>query len=290
MRVPLDFSWPVNKVWEGYVNPHYNATKCTHCDGTGYSPMAKKLTDQWYGYAPFRPEDRGSVPFTINDAPIRAFAERNVSHAPEFYGRDSGAVDREARRLIELFNGQWSHHLNDDDVAALIAGERLYDFTHTWTPGTGWTPKQPPHVPTAREVNEWSLSGMGHDSINQWKVVKAECVRQGVSETCDYCHGESVIWLYEEDRLRYEAWESREPPEGDGYQIWETVSEGSPISPVFARPEQLASHMAGSRWGADDGSSYQTWLEFICGPGWAPSMAMSNGVMISGVAFTTRGR
>lgn len=31
-----------------------------------------------------------------------------------------------------------------------------------------------------------------------------------------------------------------DPPVGNGYQLWETTSEGSPISPVFATPEELA--------------------------------------------------
>ena len=72
-----------------------------------------------------------------------------------------------------------------------------------------------------------------------------------------------------------------EPPAGDGYQIWETVSEGSPISPVFATPEELARHMAGRPWGADKGSSYDAWMRFINGPGWAPSMVSdSDGVRV----------
>ncbi len=35
-------------------------------------------------------------------------------------------------------------------------------------------------------------------------------------------------------------WQPTEPPTGEGYQLWETVSEGSPISPVFASTEALA--------------------------------------------------
>lgn len=31
------------------------------------------------------------------------------------------------------------------------------------------------------------------------------------------------------------------PPKGDGYQLWETTSEGSPISPVFATLDELCS-------------------------------------------------
>ncbi len=34
----------------------------------------------------------------------------------------------------------------------------------------------------------------------------------------------------------YDAWEQMPPPDGDGYQLWETVTNGSPVSPVDARP------------------------------------------------------
>jgi len=62
------------------------------------------------------------------------------------------------------------------------------------------------------------------------------------------------------------------------------VSDGSPISPVFATPEELAEHMAGTRWGADHGTPYETWMQFIIGPGWALSMVGSKtGGIIPGV-------
>lgn len=35
-----------------------------------------------------------------------------------------------------------------------------------------------------------------------------------------------------------------EPPKGDGFQLWETVSEGGPISPVFKTPEELSAWCA----------------------------------------------
>ncbi|MBK8773042.1 MAG: hypothetical protein IPM06_21790 [Rhizobiales bacterium] len=88
------------------------------------------------------------------------------------------------------------------------------------------------------------------------------------------CNGNGTIWDSPEAEQAADDWTRSEPPTGDGYQIWETVSEGSPISPVFATPEELAQHMAGTRWGADKGSSVETWLKFINGPGWAPSMVI----------------
>jgi hypothetical protein len=282
-RVPLDFTWPLNERWAGFVNPHYSAVKCAHCDGTGYSPTAKRLADQWYGYAPFRPEDRGSVPLTVDTPAVRAFAERNVSNAPEFYGRGEAAIVREAKRLSDMWNQQWSHHLNADDVAALVEAGRLMDLTHTWSRETRWVEKSPPYVPSPAEVNEWSISSMGHDSINQWVVLKAECIRLGVEHTCERCHGEGDVWPSKEAEELYESWEKAYPPVGDGYQIWETVSEGSPISPVFSAPEELARHMATTSWGADKGTPYEAWLAFINGPGWAPSAISGPNGMVTGV-------
>lgn len=282
-RVPLDFDWPINKTWEGFLNPLHVATKCEACDGTGSSPQARHLKDKWYGYVEFDPAERGSVPFKPTDPAVDAFARRNVTRSPEFYGRGELAVMREAMRLCDHWNGSWSHHLNADDVAALVAGSRLYDFTHTWTKEHRWQPKEPPYVPTPHEVNVWSISGMGHDSINQWICVKAECKRLGVPDTCAECGGEGEHWPSPDAKQAYEDWKETPPPKGDGYQIWETVSEGSPISPVFATAHDLARHMAGTKWGADDGTPYETWLKFIEGPGWAPSMVMQGGVMKSGV-------
>lgn len=271
-RVALDFEWHLNEPWEGYVNPLYMAKPCASCEGKGYSPTGRHLHDLWYGYVAFRPEDRGSRPFAPDDLLVHKFAERQCLNSPGYYGSDGSAIRREADRLCRLWNASWSHHLNDDDVRALIAADRLYDFTKTWSKEHGWQPKVPACVPTAQEVNDWSCVGMGHDSINCWTVIRAECRRLGEDASCAVCDGTGDIWPSKEAEDAYDAWQPTPPPAGLGYQIWETVSEGSPISPVFPSPELLATYMTNRKWGADHGSSYATWLAFINGPGWAPSM------------------
>lgn len=289
-RVPLDFEWPLNKPWKGYINQHYSASKqCPHCGGTGESPEARRLSDMWYGYgqAPFSPEDRGSQPFSETDEVIVALANRNVQHSPGYYGSGDFAVVQEARRLQDLFNSRWCHHLNDADVAALVENGRLYDFTHTWSRETGWVPKDPAVVPTAREVNVWSLSGLGHDAINLWVCVKARCAELGVDPVCSHCEGSGTIWPSEEAKQLADEWQSTEPPAGDGFQMWETVSEGSPISPVFATAEELASWLAGHNRDVDKGTSYESWLKFIKGPGWACSFVAVDGILHTGVNAMT---
>lgn len=73
--------------------------------------------------------------------------------------------------------------------------------------------------------------------------------------------------------------------------MYESTSEGTPLSPAFATPEELA------RWLADNNASafgsmtasYEQWLA-TCRQGWAISAVMVDGVMTSGVADNSRER
>lgn len=290
-RVPADFNWPLNKVWEGFLTPaRLRETDCSDCEH-GYSPQAENLYALWYGKIPFDPASTGSTPWRHDSPAVRAFAERNVSNAPDFYGTSEAAIVREAQRLANLWNGQWSHHLSQDDVDALREAGRLKDFTHTWSRETRWQKIEPPVTPTAAQVNEWSLSGFGHDSINASIVIRARCEREGIADTCPTCQGHGSVEAYPGQRAEAEAWEPTEPPKGDGWQLWETVSEGSPISPVFATTEELARWMSSPAytWGAvktdDDRPSYETALSFITA-GWAPSfIASAQTGIVSGVEW-----
>lgn len=251
-RVPLDFDWPLNERWEGYLNPGFGAKQCEACAGSGYSPFAKSLHDKWYGYAPFDPRETGSRPLSADDDHVLAFARRNVENSPSYYGRGETAVIREACRLADMWNGQLGHHLNQDDVDALIEGDRLGDFTRRpRTPeqakelkrtGAYWLAESNGYRPTAEEVNRWAIETTGHDSINCWTVINARCARAYLPVHCAICDGHGEVWPSEQARADFDAWEPIEPPAGDAYQLWETCSEGSPISPPFATPEELADY------------------------------------------------
>jgi len=268
-RVALDFVWPLHKVWKGFINPHYGECHdCETCKGSGYSPEAEMLKDLWYGNLPFHPAMNGSKPFLPTHPKIIAWASRNG-------GADMWGFDTECKRLADkCLNNHWCHHLDQGDVDALIEGERLVDFTHTWNRADGWKPISPAPEITAAQVNEWSMFGMGHDSINCWVCVCARCKRHGWPETCADCGGDGSKWSSPEAKKIAEDWQEEEPPVGDGYQIWETVSEGSPVSPVFAAPEELADWMVypGNDTSVTEGTTRDQWIAFIRGPGWAPSM------------------
>lgn len=293
-RVPLDFEWPLNKVWSGFHNSHPYGDACPDCKNsrgtsTGYSRFANRLADQWYGFeGEYDPVEDGKTPFTWNHPAVWAFAVRQVEQNPSFYGQGFLAKWANANRLAKLHNTRMSCFLNQEDVDALIEAGRLHGLTgETWdADARKWVHPDPRPVVTAEQVNNWSIGGVGHDAINQWVVVRSRCARAGVDERCSTCKGHAVIWPSKRAKKAYESWEASEPPIGEGYQMWETVSAGSPISPVFAEPEALAAYLVKRAWGTDGGTSYDQWMRFIVGKGWAPSAAgFRGGAIKSGVQF-----
>jgi hypothetical protein len=250
-RVALDFDWPLHKVWQGFINPYYAAEDCPLCEGSGYSKQAKYLYDQWYGKVEFDPYSTGSRPLKPNTSLVRAFAENQVKRAPEFYGVGEGAIVHEATRLAKIFNGAWSHHLDQEDIKALWADGRLADFNPNWRENHN----EGVEPPLAADVNAWSLGGIGHDSINCMICVRAKCERLGYPVECYLCKGEGDLWPSEEAKAFYENWEPEEPPTGEGWQMWETVSEGSPVSPVFATKDSFVDWLIGQ--GYSEGAAEQ---------------------------------
>ncbi len=297
-RVPLDFSWPYNKVWGGYLNPYYRqAGVCPDCTN-GYDRKGGTLrnnaavfNDQWYGNGliPFRAEKYGADPLRLDSPWIRQAAQHNVERSPGFFMTDeerlarsrfkrgvltgvwglkeqampvipfpefdrNAAIEREALRLWMMWKWQWCHQLIQADVDALVAADRLWEFTKR--PRTAeqaqqlaeqeeggksgyWLEEPNGHVVTAEEVNAWSILSSGHDDHNRYICVKARCQREGVPLSCLRCGGDGRSWPSEEIKKKYETWEPEEPPEGKGYQLWENCSEGSPVGPVFETLDQL---------------------------------------------------
>lgn len=285
-RVPADFDWPIGKTWQGFLMPESLHEKpCKRCGSTGYSDQARVLMGKWYGNAPFEPAESGSEPFTFETPEVRAFAERNVAHSPEYYGSGERAIRVEAQRLAYLFNSQWNHHLTQEDVDVLVAEGRLMEFTHTWDKEKRWQPRDPMPKVTAEQVNHWSILGFGHDAINCGYVIRERCRRDGVPETCVECRGHGYQEAYEGQREDADAWTATQPPTGDCWQLWETVSEGSPISPVFTTPEDLARWMVSgqSEWMMP--TDYDAALRFV-NDGWAPSLAYTAETgLVDGVTF-----
>jgi hypothetical protein len=113
-----------------------------------------------------------------------------------------------------------------------------------------------------------------------WLQHKATCPHSGEPEfdhDDDTCGGYSIC-----------------PPEGEGWQLWQTVSDG-PISPVFATADELIDWMCQpdlDRVRPFDTGPYpdmpwaQGWKRetaerFVRGPGWMPSAMAVGGKMLT---------
>jgi len=221
-RVPLDFKWPIGQVWIGYLNP-YRCHECQQCKGSGRNKAMNDLSDEWYG----------------------RHSERWVYLTPN-----------------KRYNANaHQYNITEAEVLALVKGGRLSDLT-------GWVQFdeelqewytyenkvrvscQAPIIPTTDEVNEWAKVGFGHDGINHSICLRARAKELGVEGDCDICNGEGYLFQTPHIKELHESWEQIEPPVGDGFQLWETTSEGSPKSPVFNDFDSLC------EWCASNASTF----------------------------------
>jgi hypothetical protein len=89
-------------------------------------------------------------------------------------------------------------------------------------------------------------------------------------DCCPTCKGHGSVETYPGQRAEAEAWEWTEPPTGEGWQLWEATSEGSPSSPVFETPEALAEWcVTGATIFGREGGDYEQWLAIVKGDDFA---------------------
>lgn len=125
----------------------------------------------------------------------------------------------------------------------------------------------------------------------------SECLSEWNEENAKWSRGEFPDYACEESKLMsYSEWAGDQPKRCDYMPEWpdeqrthlmmyETTSEGTPISPAFETPEELARWLADTEASAFGSStaSYEGWLRVARG-GYAPSaVSVNGGPMVSGV-------
>lgn len=172
----------------------------------------------------------------------------------------------------------------DDDLNDQARGRELHPYlANCWGWGGGG---MRPSV----DIAEFGLglagrrdnSPFGHDSSDAWRATDKIIKAAGLSEEwgrCPTCEGQGYTYRDAEHAAAAEAWEPSDPPMGDGWQVWETVSEGSPITPVFASAVGLIDHLVhvgawDKKWSREAAES------FVNHDAWAPSLMVTNGQFI----------
>lgn len=176
----------------------------------------------------------------------------------------------------------WHDKLAQAEVDHLVALGRL----RVWRPDEGWvsTPRSADEVNAAQR-----RAGLfGHDAVDRDILVRFRCERLGIVIECPACGGHGTL-ATDEQRAVEASWTPTDPPTGPWWQVWETITEGSPITPAFATPEMLARWCVENPFGADEGASYEDWLAFIRAPGVVPTFVATGAGVVSGVEDAGRG-
>lgn len=106
-RVPLDFDWPLNAVWKGYLNP-FRSEPCPWCEGSGYTPEAKRISDAWYGLDDRL--ERWSDNITQDEVQALIDADR-LWHFTHTWSREHGWQRREDGYVPTAAEvNEWSRH------------------------------------------------------------------------------------------------------------------------------------------------------------------------------------
>ncbi len=127
------------------------------------------------------------------------------------------------------------------------AGNEPDRALHPWLAGLPPRPDKKPG-PEAAELTA-ALAGrppsrFGHDALDRMSTARAIVEAAGLPEdwsTCAVCGGTAQ---HPDDQTAADAWEPEEPPTGEGYQMWETTSEGFPATPVFKTLRELSEYCA----------------------------------------------
>lgn len=246
-RVPLDFDWPLNKVWKGYLTPEeLQGQRCDACNGSGQTHFGRWL--QQFSYLmgmlaeDVREQERGNPmhPWLRDFPHPHGHFEYPVKGDPQS-GPGRFIIDRPSPDALDFF-------------AALMG------------------------------VDKEKTTGALFGEQPNYAVMRKLLEVTGVDVSCQACQGQGSTEKYPGQRAEAEAWEPSGPAEGDGWQLWETVSEGSPISPVLSSADQLARWMSDPERG-DQWVPHATAAKFI-EAGWAPTGASTAATgVVSGVKW-----
>lgn len=284
-RVPLDWDWPINKVWEGFLEPdELRLPTCEDCGGSGYSGAGAWLKTLCYRLMMLasdalydQPRGKGMHPWLAEDR----YPPTRTLYTPVSEWERESARQEIARCEAD---GQAAHHLNYRYVkegSTKLAGYEVVrpseEIVDLFAGLSGRSREQ---------LSRGGIMGMGGEYMAARKIVDAAGLDPDDWGHCPTCGGEGSVGTPEQRKAR-DAWEPIEPPTGEGWQLWETVSEGSPISPVFPDAEGLIRWLTTDyNWGIDKRPMTREQAEAFVGAGHsvASFVITGDGRLIDGAA------
>lgn len=272
-RVPAGFDWPLDKVWGGFINPHFRPCSQRNITCFGGRTAAAKWMDALcrfiaeVGRGCAEDHRREELRSRGVRAPHPYLTDWHLAprfEIPEDVHKAMGDLETQQQRSRYLFD-----YLERNPLDVLPLDGELLSVLAKFT---GITPK---------EFGEFG-------STASWDVQKTVFSIAGVDVDgwgrCPVCAGDNLDPAV---RQAYEAWQETPIPTGDWWQVWETVSEGSPVTPAFKTDTALVDYLVanGDAWDQKRGKG--GWprpaaTRFVKA-GWAPSM-----VAVGNKVYTAR--
>lgn len=174
-----------------------------------------------------------------------------------------------------------------DDLRAQEQGRPMHSYFDEFS-SVAYGTRPTPDIAELTEglAGRSGLRGMGHDALDRWaatdKIIEAAGLDPKAWGKCQACAGHGDIEAYPGQRAEAEAWEPTDPPTGEGWQMWQTTSEGSPQTPVFATAEELADYCAETKasWFGSTPASREDWLNSFTGSAIGGMVQIAPGVVM----------
>lgn len=252
-RVPLDFDWPLNERWKGFLNPL--GKPCPEDQKTCFN--GETAGARWLD-AILR-----VLVVAADDALDGGRRKERGGNFPHPYLVDLATaptyeVPRTGNREVDM--REWARRARDRANFVVPPTKELVDLVSGFD--------KPSSFGFPSFMGGLAAYGMRKTLL---KEAKLDPETWGV---CQVCKGKSMDPSVVE---AYDAWEPTPPPEGEGWQLWETVSEGSPISPVLPTREAFIEYLMTK-------GSTRSAAEAFTKQGWVPSgVSMGGGPLVSGI-------
>lgn len=224
-RVPLDFQWPMNAVWKGYINP-YRSVKCKACDGEGYSEKARQYNRDWYRLDsynrvpnPYNPKcsyNPDAHHYNLTKIEIDALLKEGRLDKVWFADKE---VTPESVKEWQLKDPMGFDSISQHICMCATAESEGWDINCPFCGGTGehwfseeikklneeWRRQDPP---TGEGYQLWTTTNVG---------APISPVFPSMEELAKWCETGAVIFGY--DRLSYEEWLAFFQKECVGYEL-----------------------------------------------------------------------
>jgi len=156
-------------------------------------------------------------------------------------------------------------------------------------------PKKEVYTMTGKEMRYQPMySRSFDDAYDEWRKDYDRVKAGNLTDFERECFPNGFIdWLMDSPTPDARYYEPFTSGEATWFQVWETVSEGTPVTPPFETEDELVDYLTknGDFWDQKRGDKpmpRENYEKFVKGPGWAPTFVSNGRKLMTGVEAVTQ--